>query len=670
MADPLTDDLARLAPRVDGPAAAATFRSTARRRRHRRRGLAGGGLAVALLGAATLVVTTGSDRDTDAVVAGPEEDSAPLPVGDPAFEVLLEIPSRQPPATLAAASDDASLAELWSDLAGATPSALDVAAGPPAIDLDRRVVVSVAIDLQDVLCGTTEITAMARSGAVVTPRFEQTQRGVCANPVGDESSVVYVIALDRQAVQPGYTLTLTDLAEPTAPPLATLDVTVPPVESTAVRFRTVASYLPGTRGDFPSIVPSDASGSVVAAVRPDQLAALRASLADPGPRGDGSAVPDAPRDELALVDLDREVVVAFTVASGGCPPFVDGLGDDPDALTPRYVPIPGLICTLNAFPFTYILAVERASVPDGFTLELTADEQFPVRSLRVEVGAAAEETPPAEPPQEAAAPTVDVEAELLVVVPSDTPAGTLAAAVDDVELAELWPAVATAGIDGLGLGGIAAGSPPPPVDLSRRIVLTFTTESACEAVVGVHLVADGAALVPELQIDPSPDFACIPERPPSLTYVITVDRDAVTPGFTLAAPPGSSGARLDVSVPSSGYDGVRFRTVLAPFSAFDDRPSAVPADPTGSLRTAATPEELTELLRSLGLGDQVTLEGEAVTSGLPIPSIDPDTEVVVAFVVNVACATFLAGLDGDAGEGGVLVPRLADVPGKACRSAL
>lgn len=59
-----------------------------------------------------------------------------------------------------------------------------------------------------------------------------------------------------------------------------------------------------------------------------------------------------------------------------------------------------------------------------------------------------------------------------------------------------------------------------------------------------------------------------------------------------------------------------------------------------------------------------------MTSGLPIPSIDPDTEVVVAFVADVACTTFLAGLDGDAGGGGVLVPRLADVPGQACRLAL
>lgn len=622
-------------------------------------------MALALVGTAMMIVTAGDDRDTDAVVAGPGEEATPAPVGDPAFEVLLAITTEQPPATLAAATDDASLAELWSDLAVTAPHVLDASAGPPAIDLDRRIVVTVAVDAEQLLCGTIEITSMSRFGSVVTPRFERTEAGACGFLEG--VSQVYVVAVDRQAVQPGFTLASVDLAEPTAPPASTLEVTVPRVESTAVRFRTVTSFRGGPGAGLPSTVPIDGTDSVVAAQRPDQLAALQASLANLR-TDEGPALPDPPPDELTLVDLGREIVVAFTVASGGCPPFVDGLGDDPGALRPRYLSVPGRVCPSDAYPYTYILAVERASVPDGFTFELEADDQFPARSLRVEAappveGASTEDVPAAAMPDAPAT-------ELLVVASSDTPAGALVAAVDDDQLAELWATVATAGLDEVGLGGIAAGVPPPAVDLSRRVVVAFTVAYACRAVAYVGLVADGARLRPEPVIDPGAQPECAGPSPPSLTYVIAVDRRSLAPGVTLAPPAGTPGDPIDVEVPSVDADGVRFRTVVAPFAAFDGAPRFVSADPTGSLRAAGTAEQLTELLGSLGLGDQRPPEGEAVSTGRPIPPIDLDTEVVVAFTVQTGCSTFVARLDGVAGSGGNLVPRLADVRGQACRAAL
>lgn len=160
-----------------------------RRRRMARRAAAALVGIVALGGVAGAISLTRTTRDAG-VYAG-EGDGQQRHV---TFEVLAAVEAGpEEVGSLRSAVTRAEYEALWQGVDGKGPA--------PAVDLDRNVVVSITIP--DDACPPT-LTGFDRDGDVLTPRFVETA-SACDEPLIPKT---FVVALDREAVTPSFTLRL------------------------------------------------------------------------------------------------------------------------------------------------------------------------------------------------------------------------------------------------------------------------------------------------------------------------------------------------------------------------------------------------------------------------------------------------------------------------------
>ena len=127
-------------------------------------------------------------------------------------------------------------------------------------------------------------------------------------------------------------------------------------------------------------------GSLAAALRDDAFAAQWNSY------GTGDDPPD--------VDFDRSLVVTITIPDDACPPDFTGFersGSDGAELVPRFVET-AEACDQPLIPKTYVVTIDRSTVPDRFDVVLPADEVFRLPEARLTIDTGAPDAPGFEAP--------------------------------------------------------------------------------------------------------------------------------------------------------------------------------------------------------------------------------------------------------------------------------
>jgi len=320
-------DLGGLRADVDHDASRNLFDRRRRRRHQRRRAALGGGLAVLLAGVVAVTAVVVPDERVSVIT---DEAPEPDPGGEIGFELLAdEGTDDKERGLLRSATDDASLAALWNELALEGP--------PPPVDFRERVVVSMTV--ADGAC-PAELAGFERSGDLVTPDFEE-QPGDCPPP--PVITRTYVAALDRDSVGRRFTVFLPGRADFGYGDQGLL-VEVPEVVLEVV-FEVLARR--EAAGDAPGQLRSATSGY--------ELAAMWAAIGFPAP--------------LPKVDLARQLVVSITIPDDACPPALTGFEHSGETVTPTFVE-PAGPCREPLIPKTYVVAIDRATVSPTVTLAL------------------------------------------------------------------------------------------------------------------------------------------------------------------------------------------------------------------------------------------------------------------------------------------------------------
>ena len=477
--------------------------------------------AIVIIGVGSLALIGLVDRDGEPNVAQPDPSgsTAFAALDDPAFEVIHRGGGRTSARTLSAAVTSDQLIGLLGDNAGAASS----------VDFRRQIVVAIPVP-RDVC--NARLTGFDADGRTLTPNFEASSDGCPATtaPLPEPRfTETWFVAIDRAGLSPSFTLRLPP--EPaTGDDEMLLDVQVPPADSVPEQpaFEVLDVQDMGDR-----------TGTLRSAVDGTQLEVL---WSDAGLDGE---VPD--------VDFRRHVVISATIyGSGSCVDEFDGFDvSDQNVWTPRFAPLDAnQVCTDDAVPRTYVVAVDREVATPEFTLRLLdspLDEPRGERRLRVEVPPLSDQLPPPPPSSPTDSPGTDPDPapppdtfEVLAVQPG-TDMGVLRSAVDTTELARLWA-------DG-GLKGEI-----PDVDFDRWIVVSIAIpDDACPPTLSEFTLMDSGIWTP-LFVETAQE--CEQPLIPK-TYVVAIDRASVSPRFTLRLPGDPvffevKEQRLEVEVRPSG----------------------------------------------------------------------------------------------------------------------
>jgi hypothetical protein len=305
-------------------------------------------------------------------------------------------------------------------------------------------------------------------------------------------------------------------------------------------------------------------------------------------------------DELAGadvdVDFDTQVVVAISVPYDLC---IDLAGFDRDGrvLEPVF-DVPGTVACNprpEPAPATFVVALDRSSLGDADRLHVAADDAIGMSEASIRLPS-------------------PLPFEVLAIEETTEAFGTLRAATDEAGLATLWAEV---------------GIQDVPVDLSRWVVVSFTVanDNCLDPLVGFQV--DGSTLEPVRAFPPACEAPLL-----TTTYVVAVDRVAVSPSFALRLPadePFHDEARLEVVVDGETPSPSVVGSEPWPEVTFELLAMGEAVEPMGMVRSATTDAGYESLWASAGLGGDV-------------PEVDLDDQVVVSITIpDDACPPELTG---------------------------
>jgi hypothetical protein len=213
------------------------------------------------------------------------------------------------------------------------------------------------------------------------------------------------------------------------------------------------------------------------------------------------------------VDFQQHVVVVFTAPLDTCSPELTGLELNDRVLTAVFEPsryeCPVTTATLPEpwYETVLFVALERTGLPPTFTLRLPPDPATGDEEELLDVHL---------PPIDDLPPSPAFEA--LAVQDVGTEAGPVWAAIDAVQLDDLWRSARLAG-------------QPPSVDFEKHAVIAvsvYGSGSCVDRFAGFDVDADRVWTPLWTQ----PGGVCTADAVPR-TYVIAVDRQAAEPEFTL-----------------------------------------------------------------------------------------------------------------------------------------
>jgi hypothetical protein len=213
-----------------------------------------------------------------------------------------------------------------------------------------------------------------------------------------------------------------------------------------------------------------------------------------------------------------------------------------------------------------------------------------------------------------------------------------------------------------GLGPLAA---TPVVDFSRSVVVAFTVAnpsgSACSVIVGftAEKSADGSilSLTPNIADRPG---ACRLSFVPKRSFVVSIDRAAVMPGFTLSLP-ASTDPAFDERALFVNVSGGQLATPPEPISVSygDDTPIFEPT-PFATVEVAATADSYGYEI-AVGSGQVVVVDRQAKTATL----VDSSLGTTRSIALDVAPGSIVLGPPGD-----VLYGFTGDGPNNFAMSAI
>ena len=307
----------------------------------------------------------------------PPADSVPAP---PTFEVLDVQVGADQPGNLRSAIDRTQLEALWVD------ARLD--GEVPTVDFARQMVISFST-YGTGRCGE-EFDGFDTAERVWTPRFgiRPTASQPCTT-VAIPST--YVVAVDREAATPEFTLRLLDsyLEDPPGERRLRVDVPLLPDENPAPS-STPPSGPPNTD---PVPAPPVDSFEVLAVQAGMDMGVLRSAVdieelarlwADGRLEG-----------QLPELDFDRWIVVSIAIPDDACPPTLGEFDVTDGAIWTAVFVETANECIEPLIPKTYVVAIDRSSVSPRFTLRLPGDPTFDFEEQRLEIKVPDAGDPPA-----------------------------------------------------------------------------------------------------------------------------------------------------------------------------------------------------------------------------------------------------------------------------------